>query len=87
MNVKIKNRINFSEVASSLSDALTTMSLEQIESEFEDFFWGIQDCEYIFYCLKDADKHVELLKERFLQEYYIYPHYVASQLNLELINA
>jgi hypothetical protein len=87
MNLKIKNRINFEEVASSLSDVLTTMNLEEIESAFKDFFWGIQDCEYIFYSVKDTDKHIKFLKEKFLEEYYIYPHYIASKLNLELVNA
>jgi hypothetical protein len=87
MSVKIKNRIDFSKVAVSLSEKLTTMGLENIESEFKDFFWGIQDCEYVFYSLEDADKHIKFLKERFLEEYYIYPHYVASQLQMELVNA
>lgn len=68
MYVKIKNRINFSEVAASLSKKLTTINLEQIESEFKDFFWGVQDCDYVFYSLKEVDKHIEILKEKFLEE-------------------
>ena len=83
----VKDAINFDEVVEGIAPQLTTMTIEQIRSEFEDWFWNIQDCQFGFYTQAQIDEHIEFLKEKFLEEYYIYPHVVASQLNMEIVAA
>jgi hypothetical protein len=83
----IKDVIDFDEVAESIAPQLTTMTFKQIESEFKNWFYNIQDSEYVFYTQAQVDEHIEFLKGKFLEEYYIYPHAVASQLGMEVVSA
>lgn len=83
----IKDAIDFDEVVEAIAPQLTTMTSEQIRVEFEGWFWNIQDSENWFYTQAQVNEHIELLKEKFLEEYYIYPHVVASQLGMEVVTA
>ena len=83
----LKDIIDFDEVASILAKDLTTLSLQSIYQEFTQFFWDISDCDYWFYTEDQARKHIEFLKARFLEEYYIFPHKIASDLGLEVIES
>lgn len=85
--VFLKEVIDFDEVAQDLSLDLSAMPQEQIFQQFQEWFWHIQDSEYWFESESLALDHVEYLKEKFLEEYYIFPFKVASQLNLEVVEA
>ncbi|MBN3948426.1 MAG: hypothetical protein HWQ38_19005 [Nostoc sp. NMS7] len=85
--ILINNVIDFDEVVSAIAPRLATMTVDQIRLEFEGWFWNIQDSEYCFYTQAQVDEHIEYLKEKFLEEYYIYPHVIASQLGMEVVTA
>lgn len=85
--VFLKELIDFDGIDQSLSHQLKTLPLEVITQEFRDWFWDIQDCDYWFYSSDQAVNHIEFLKQRFLEEYYIFPHKIASELGMEVVEA
>lgn len=85
--IYLKNVIDFDKVVSELKDQLQTMSEAQIKKAFTDWFWGTTDSESWFYTKNQATEHLEFMKERFLEEYYIFPHKVASELGLEVVES
>lgn len=85
--IYLKDVIDFEAISQALASQLKTLSLETVIKEFQDWFWDIQDCDYWFYSSDQAAEHIEFLKQRFLEEYYIFPHKIASELGLDVLEA